>query len=81
MTQADHHPFWKWLGVIFVVILGLFALKVVIFPFVCWLSSLVWSVAGVLAGILHFFIYLFLLIAVIIGILMLIAWIIRQFME
>jgi len=81
MTQADYHPFWKWIGVILVVILGLFALKIIILPFACWFSGVLWGIAGLLAAIFKLFIYIFLLIAAAIGILMLIAWIIRQFME
>jgi len=81
MTKADHNPFWKWLGIIFVIILGLFALKVVVVPFIGWLSCILWSMAGFFAAILKLFIFIFLFIAAVLGILMLVAWIIRQFME
>ncbi|HPQ39858.1 MAG TPA: hypothetical protein PLV45_05745 [bacterium] len=81
MTHKDHHPFWKWMGILLVIILGLFALKFVIFPFIGWLGGIIWSISGFFAAILKFFIFIFLFIAAILGVLMLIAWIIRQFME
>ena len=81
MTQSDHNPVWKWLGVILVVLLCLFALKIIVLPFFFWVSGLVWWIAGGIAVILKVFIYIFLLIAAVLGILMLIAWIIRQFIE
>lgn len=81
MTHANQNSFWKWLGIVFVIILGLFAMKIIVFPFIGWLSCILWSLAGFFAVILKLFIFIFLFIAAILGILMLIAWIIRQFME
>lgn len=81
MTHTDHHPFWKWMTIILIIILGIIALKYVIVPFIGWLGGILWSIAGFFAAILHFFIFVFLFIAAILGVLMLIAWIIRQFME
>ncbi|MBN1296960.1 hypothetical protein JXA80_09280 [bacterium] len=81
MNHSHQHPFWKWMGILLVIILGLLALKYILFPVIGWLGGILWSVAGFLAVILKFFIFIFLFIAALIGLLMLAAWIIRQFME
>jgi len=81
MTNTNHNPLWKWLGIAIVVILGLIALKFVVFPFLGWMSSCLWIIAGFFAVIFRVFAFIFLLVAAVIGVLMVIAWIIRQFME
>jgi hypothetical protein len=81
MTHKDQNQLLKWLGIALVIILGLFALKYVIIPFFGWLIVFIWAVSEVLAIVFKVFAFVFLFVTAIIGILMLIAWIIRQFLE
>ncbi len=82
MTSKDQQPtLLKWLGIALVIIFGLLALRYVVFPFIGWLFWVLWAISGVLAFIFKIFAFVFILIAAGIGILMLVAWIVRQFLE
>ncbi|MGB3976546.1 MAG: hypothetical protein WBM02_05005 [bacterium] len=82
MTSKDQQTvLLKWLGIALIIILGLLALKYVVIPFIGWLFVVLWAISGVLAYIFKIFAFIFLFIAAGIGILMLIAWIVRQFLE
>lgn len=81
MFFKDQHPIWKWVGVLLIVILAWLTLDWIVFPVIGFLSSFCWAIAGFFAFVFRIFAYVFLVVAAIIGILMLIAWIIRQFLE
>lgn len=68
----------KWIGIIALVIIGLFLVSSILVPVSGFVLALLWGLAGILAFILKLLFFVALVVAGIAGLILLASWLIRE---